>query len=89
MPIALYIGFDNFQKLLNGAHEMDEHFTNTPFEQNIPVMLALIGVWYINYWNADTHAILPYDQYMARFAAYFQQVWLSSSCIIRISSILG
>jgi glucose-6-phosphate isomerase len=73
LSIAIYIGFENFEELLAGAHEMDNHFRKTPYHQNIPVMLALIGIWYNNFWDAQTHAILPYDQYMARFAAYFQQ----------------
>ncbi len=73
LPIALYIGFDNFIELLTGAHEMDNHFRTTPFERNIPVILAVLGVWYNNFWNAQSHAILPYDQYLHRFAAYFQQ----------------
>jgi glucose-6-phosphate isomerase len=73
LPIALSIGFDNFRQLLAGAHATDEHFKNTPFEKNIPVILALIGIWYINFFDAETQAILPYDQYMHRFAAYFQQ----------------
>lgn len=73
LSIACYIGFDNFEALLSGAHEMDNHFRNTPFEKNIPVILALLGVWYNNFYGAESHAILPYDQYMHRFAAYFQQ----------------
>ena len=73
LPIAVYIGFDNFEKMLQGAHDMDEHFRNADFEKNIPVILALLGVWYNNFFGADSHAILPYDQYMHRFAAYFQQ----------------
>jgi glucose-6-phosphate isomerase len=73
LSIALYIGMDNFEELLTGAFEMDEHFRNTPFEQNIPVTLGLLGVWYNNFFGAQTHAILPYDQYMHRFPAYFQQ----------------
>lgn len=73
LPIALSIGFDKFEELLTGAHEMDEHFRTTDFEENIPVILALLGIWYNNFFGADTHAILPYDQYMHRFAAYFQQ----------------
>ncbi|WMJ72465.1 glucose-6-phosphate isomerase [Cytophagaceae bacterium ABcell3] len=73
LSIAVYIGFDNFEKLLSGAHEMDVHFRDTAFEKNIPVVLALLGVWYNNFFDAETHAILPYDQYMHRFAAYFQQ----------------
>ncbi|MGN6646577.1 MAG: glucose-6-phosphate isomerase [Cytophaga sp.] len=73
LSIALYIGFDNYIELLSGAHAMDKHFKETPFAKNIPVLLALIGVWYNNFYNAESHAILPYDQYMHRFAAYFQQ----------------
>jgi glucose-6-phosphate isomerase len=71
--IALGIGFDNFKALLKGAHEMDKHFRKTEFHQNIPVILALLGIWYNNFFEAESHAILPYDQYMHRFAAYFQQ----------------
>merc|ERR1719187_1244434 len=73
LSIALYIGFDNFEKLLSGAHFMDNHFRTAPFEQNMPVLLALLGVWYSNFYGAETHALLPYDQYLHRFAAYFQQ----------------
>jgi len=73
LSISLGVGFDNFKQLLAGAHASDQHFETTPFEQNIPVILGLLGVWYINFFNAETHAILPYDQYLHRFAAYFQQ----------------
>jgi glucose-6-phosphate isomerase len=73
LSIILGIGFENFVELLTGAHEMDKHFSETPFEQNIPVILALIGIWYNNFYGAESEAILPYDQYMHRFAAYFQQ----------------
>lgn len=73
LSIALYIGFENFEDLLLGAHEMDNHFKDAPFEENIPVILALLGVWYNNFFGAESHCILPYDQYMHRFAAYFQQ----------------
>lgn len=73
MTIALYIGFDNFEKLLDGAYFADEHFRTAPLEQNIPVLMALIGIWYNNFYGSQTHAILPYDQYLHRFAAYFQQ----------------
>jgi len=73
LSIAVYIGFENFEKLLSGAHEVDLHFQNTALENNIPVILALLGIWYNNFFEADSHAILPYDQYMHRFAAYFQQ----------------
>ncbi|MEQ5402329.1 glucose-6-phosphate isomerase [Providencia rettgeri] len=73
LSIILSVGFDNFVQLLNGAHAMDKHFTQTPLEKNIPVLLGLIGIWYNNFFEAETEAILPYDQYMHRFAAYFQQ----------------
>lgn len=73
LSIACTIGYDNFEKLLLGAHNMDEHFRTTPFEMNIPVILALIGIWYNNFYGAETEAILPYDQYLHRFPAYFQQ----------------
>lgn len=73
LSIALSIGFENFEALLNGAHEMDEHFRSTPIEQNIPTTLALVGLWNTNFLGAQTEAILPYDQYLHRFAAYFQQ----------------
>ncbi|XP_035252259.1 glucose-6-phosphate isomerase b [Anguilla anguilla] len=73
LSIALHIGFDNFEQLLSGAHWMDNHFRRTPLEANVPVLLAILGVWYINFFQAETHAMLPYDQYMHRFAAYFQQ----------------
>ncbi|TCC93333.1 glucose-6-phosphate isomerase [Pedobacter frigiditerrae] len=73
LSISLGIGFDNFKQLLAGAHASDEHFQNTPLEQNVPVILGLLGIWYINFFGAETQAILPYDQYMHRFAAYFQQ----------------
>jgi glucose-6-phosphate isomerase len=73
LSIAIYIGFDQFEELLAGAHEMDRHFATTPFEKNLPVVLGLLGVWYNNFFDAQTHAILPYDQYLHRFAAYFQQ----------------
>ena len=73
LSIALAVGFDNFIELLDGAHEMDNHFVSTDLESNIPVILALIGIWYNNFHGAESEAILPYDQYMHRFAAYFQQ----------------
>jgi glucose-6-phosphate isomerase len=73
LSICLGIGYDHFEELLDGAHEMDDHFQNNQFDQNIPVILAMIGVWHVNFWNAASQAILPYDQYMHRFAAYFQQ----------------
>lgn len=73
LSISLSVGFDNFQELLAGAHAMDNHFRTTEANENLPVILALLGVWYNNFFDAETQAILPYDQYMHRFAAYFQQ----------------
>ncbi|MCX5833449.1 MAG: glucose-6-phosphate isomerase [Deltaproteobacteria bacterium] len=73
LSIACRVGFENFVELLEGAYEMDCHFRNTPFRENIPVILALLGIWYNNFFGAQTEAILPYDQYMHRFPAYFQQ----------------
>merc|ERR1719187_1893216 len=73
MTIALNIGFDNFEHLLSGAHWMDNHFRTAPLEKNIPVILAVLGIWYSNFYGAETHTLLPYDQYLHRFAAYFQQ----------------
>ena len=73
LSIALTIGYDNFEQLLRGAYQSDMHFRNTAFEQNIPVIMALIGLWYTNFFGAETEAIFPYDQYMHRFPAYFQQ----------------
>jgi glucose-6-phosphate isomerase len=73
LSIALSIGMDNFEELLTGAHLMDEHFRTTPLQDNLPVILGVLGVWYNNFFGAQSHAILPYDQYMHRFPAYFQQ----------------
>ena len=73
LSIALTIGYDNFETLLKGAHHTDIHFSTVPFEKNIPVMMALVGIWYTNFYETSSEAILPYDQYMHRFAAYFQQ----------------
>src|ERR1700744_1244290 len=73
LSIVLTVGYDNFETLLKGAHQTDLHFRNTPFEKNIPVTMALIGLWYTNFFGTQTEAILPYDQYLHRFAAYFQQ----------------
>jgi glucose-6-phosphate isomerase len=73
LSIACAIGMDRFEEMLAGAFAMDEHFRTTPLETNIPVRLALLGIWYSNFFGAETHAILPYDQYLHRFAAYFQQ----------------
>lgn len=73
LSIALTIGFERFSELLDGAHALDQHFLNTPFEHNVPVIMALLGIWYNNFFEAESMAILPYDQYLHRFAAYFQQ----------------
>jgi len=73
LSIALSIGYDHFEQLLEGAYKADQHFRDTPFEENIPVIMGLLGIWYNNFFEAESHAILPYDQYMHRFAAYFQQ----------------
>ena len=73
LSIVLSIGYKNFEQLLKGAYDTDTHFSKEPFERNIPVLMALIGLWYTNFFNAQTETILPYDQYMHRFAAYFQQ----------------
>lgn len=73
LSICLGIGYANFKQLLAGAHATDKHFKTASFEQNIPAILGLLGIWYINFFNTETHAILPYDQYLHRFAAYFQQ----------------
>ncbi|MBT8060789.1 MAG: glucose-6-phosphate isomerase [Gammaproteobacteria bacterium] len=73
MTIAIRVGFDRFEELLEGAHAMDRHFTESPPERNLPLTLALLGIWYNNFFGAETHALLPYDQYLSRFAAYFQQ----------------
>jgi glucose-6-phosphate isomerase len=79
LSIALYIGMEHFLELLTGAHQVDEHFRTAPFEKNIPVIMGLLGVWYNNFFAADTHVILPYDQYLHRFPAYFQQGDMESS----------
>jgi glucose-6-phosphate isomerase len=73
LSIALYLGMDNFEALLGGAHAVDEHFRSTPFEKNLPVIMALLGIWYNNFFGAQSHAILPYDQYLMHFPSYFQQ----------------
>jgi glucose-6-phosphate isomerase len=73
LSIILAVGMDHFEELLSGAHKVDEYFRTTPFEQNIPVIMALLGIWYNDFFGAQTQAILPYDQYMSRFPAYFQQ----------------
>ncbi|KAI5994976.1 hypothetical protein EDC04DRAFT_2613074 [Pisolithus marmoratus] len=73
LSIALYIGYDNFEQLLRGAHGMDKHFKETPLENNLPVLLAVLGIWYNDFYGAQTHVLLPYDQYLHKFADYFQQ----------------
>ncbi len=73
LSIALFLGMDNFEALLAGAHRVDEHFRSAPFEENIPVVMGLLGLWYNNFFDAQSHAILPYDQYLMHFSAYFQQ----------------
>jgi hypothetical protein len=72
-------GFENFDALLSGAREMDKHFASAPLEKNIPVVLAMLGVWYVDFFGSQTHAILPYDQYMSRFPAYLQQCDMESN----------
>jgi len=73
LSIAVAIGMENFEALLGGAHAMDEHFRTAPLEKNLPVIMGMLGIWYNNFFAAETHAILPYDQYLHRFPAYFQQ----------------
>ncbi len=79
LPIALHIGMDNFERLLAGAHAMDTHFRETPFERNMPVIMGMLGIWYTNFFNAGSYAILPYDQYLHRFPAYLQQLEMESN----------
>jgi len=79
LSIMLSVGSTNFERLLDGFYDMDSHFRDTSFDKNIPVLLALIGVWYVNFFGAESEAILPYDQYMHRFAAYFQQANMESN----------
>src|SRR5437868_1089805 len=79
LPIACAVGMDRFEEMLQGAHEMDEHFRRAPLETNIPAILGLLGVWYVNFFGAATHAILPYDQYLQRFPAYLQQADMESN----------
>lgn len=79
LPVMIAVGPERFRELLDGYHDMDEHFRTAPLEQNLPVILAMLGVWYNNFLGADTHAILPYDQYLHRFAAYFQQADMESN----------
>ena len=79
LSIALFLGFDHFQALLNGAYAMDEHFRNEPLERNIPVLLALLGIWYNNFFAFSSHAVIPYDQYLHRFPAFLQQLDMESN----------
>lgn len=79
LSIALYIGMDNFEAMLSGAHSVDQHFRTAPLEKNLPVVMALLGIWYNNFFGAQTHAVLAYDQYLHRFAAYLQQADMESN----------
>lgn len=79
LSIALYLGMDNFEQLLAGAHAMDQHFMRAPMEKNLPVIMGLLGVWYSSFFDAETYAILPYDQYLHRFTAYLQQADMESN----------
>jgi glucose-6-phosphate isomerase len=79
LPIALFIGMDRFEELLSGAHEMDEHFRTAPFEENMPVLMGMLGIWYGNFFASSSNAVLPYDQYLHRFAAYLQQLDMESN----------
>ena len=79
LPIAIAVGTENFSALLDGAHAMDQHFVNAPLEVNMPVIMALLGVWYQNFWSAESHVVAPYDQYLHRFPAYLQQLDMESN----------
>ena len=79
LAIALLVGMGEFEALLQGGHELDEHFRSAPLERNLPVVLALLGIWYRNFWQAHTHAVLPYSQSLARFPAYLQQLEMESN----------
>ena len=79
MPIAIAIGMDRFEQLLQGAHEMDEHFRTAPLEENLPVIMGMLGIWYNNFFGSDTHAIMPYNQYLRRLPAYLQQLDMESN----------
>ena len=79
LPIACSIGFDKFKELLEGAYEMDQHFINAPIEQNIPVIMAVLGIWYNNFFNAQSYTVLPYSQYLHRFTAFLQQSDMESN----------
>ena len=79
LPIALYVGMDKFEELLEGGYEIDEHFRNAPLDQNMPVLMGLLGIWYGNFFGADSNAVFPYDQYLHRFPAYLQQLDMESN----------
>ncbi len=79
LPIACAVGFDKFKELLEGAYEMDQHFKNAPIEQNIPVIMAVLGIWYNNFFNAQSYTVLPYSQYLHRFTAFLQQSDMESN----------
>ncbi|MFK3800284.1 MULTISPECIES: glucose-6-phosphate isomerase [unclassified Pseudomonas] len=79
LPIALAVGMSNFKELLSGAYTMDQHFLNAPFEQNMPALLGLLGVWYGNFWGAQSHAILPYDHYLRNITKHLQQLDMESN----------
>jgi glucose-6-phosphate isomerase len=79
LPVALYVGIENFERLLDGAHEMDNHFRNQPLAENIPVIMGLLGVWYINFFGSQTQAIVPYDHSLARFPSHMQQLDMESN----------
>ena len=79
LPIALYVGMDNFERLLDGGHEMDNHFRHQPLAENMPLVMGMLGVWYINFFDAQTHAIVPYDHSLARFPSHMQQLDMESN----------
>lgn len=79
LSIALYLGFERFSELLAGAYAMDRHFLSAPFEENMPVIMALLGIWYNNFFGVHSHAVIPYDQYLHRFPAYLQQLDMESN----------
>jgi len=79
LPVALFIGMDNFETMLAGAHEMDKHFISSPLEKNVPAILALLGIWHINFLDGESQAIIPYEQYLHRFPAYLQQLDMESN----------
>ena len=79
LPIALAVGYGHFEQMLDGAHEMDEHFRTAPIEQNVPIVLGLLGVWYASVLGADSHAVLPYEQHLQRLPAYLQQLEMESN----------